>query len=63
MSDVAGAGASRRGRDQFLDVLRAVERYPLPDLVMHQARRLETLVRHARANVPFYADRLKRSGP
>ncbi len=42
----------------FLRVLRLVERYPLGDLVMHQARRVETIVRHARANVPFYAERL-----
>jgi phenylacetate-CoA ligase len=44
---------------RFLNVLRAVERFPLSDLIMHQARRVESLVRHARAHVPFYADRLK----
>jgi phenylacetate-CoA ligase len=43
---------------QFLRVLRTVERYSVADLVFHQAQRVERLVRHARANVPFYANRL-----
>ena len=45
-------------RNPALEVLRKVERYPLPDLVMYQARRLEELLRHARRHVPYYRDRL-----
>jgi phenylacetate-CoA ligase len=58
---VTAAPSPSNGATRFLGVLREVERYPLPDLVMHQARRVETLVRHARANVPFYAERLGRA--
>jgi phenylacetate-CoA ligase len=43
---------------QFLRLLRTVERYSVPDLVFHQAQRVERLARHARAHVPFYAGRL-----
>jgi phenylacetate-CoA ligase len=44
---------------QFLRLLRRVERYAPHDLVFHQAQRIETLCRHARQHVPFYADRLR----
>jgi phenylacetate-CoA ligase len=44
---------------QFLRLLRRVERFAPPDLVFHQAQRIETLCRHARQHVPFYAERLR----
>src|SRR5688572_22236096 len=44
---------------QFLRLLRRVERFAPADLVFHQAQRIETLLRHARQHVPFYADRLR----
>lgn len=43
---------------RFLNVLRRVERLPVQDLVLHQARRAEVMVRHARSHAPFYADSL-----
>jgi phenylacetate-CoA ligase len=42
---------------RFLQRLRDLERRPLRQLVGFQARRVEELVRHARRNVPFYANR------
>jgi phenylacetate-CoA ligase len=45
-------------RNAALEVLRQVERYSLPDLVMYQARRLGELLRHAHRHVPYYRDRL-----
>ena len=43
---------------RYLAHLRKIERRPLADLVFHQARLLESLVRHAVSYVPFYADSL-----
>lgn len=43
---------------RYLAHLRKIERRPLADLVFHQARLLEPLVRHALSYVPFYSDSL-----
>ncbi len=48
---------SREPGQQVLERLRDLERRPVEALVLYQARRLETLLRHARQNVPFYKHR------
>ena len=49
---------SKEPGQQVLERLRDLERRPVEALVLYQARRLETLLRHARQTVPFYKDRL-----
>ncbi|MEQ1768605.1 MAG: hypothetical protein ABL879_02090 [Devosia sp.] len=43
---------------QFYDMLMASQFWPAEDLVAYQHMQLTQLLKHAKANVPFYADRL-----
>ena len=45
--------------DRYMTALTQVERLPGPHLLRYQGGLVERLVRHARAHVPFYRDRLQ----
>lgn len=51
-------GATLRNALRFVEILHNTETYPAAKMQAYQRRLLERLVRHARAEVPFYATRL-----
>lgn len=51
-------GAALRNAVRFVEILRNTEHYTAPQMQAYQRRLLERLVRHAKAEVPFYETRL-----
>ncbi|MFK8034235.1 MAG: hypothetical protein AB8B94_08830, partial [Hyphomicrobiales bacterium] len=51
-------GAAFRNAVRFAEILHNTERYTAPQMQAYQRRLLERLVRHAKAEVPFYETRL-----